>query len=179
MKQQIFNQLLLKTAFSCMACDGSIDKREVKLLKKMSNEKQEFGDIDINAQLDTLLLSINKDGHQFLKDYFSELTSIELSEDEELKIVEVAIDTIKADEKVEYSEVKFFKVIRSKLTITDEKVLKKHPDFEEYLEQDIISDSYLEGLQNDFFDTNILPKFEAIHLLDSDIIDVIEKQDPE
>jgi uncharacterized tellurite resistance protein B-like protein len=179
MKQQIFNQLLLKTAFSCMACDGSIDKREVKLLKKMSNEKQEFGDIDINAQLDTLLLSINKDGHQFLKDYFSELTSIELSEDEELKIVEVAIDTIKADEKVEYSEVKFFKVIRSKLTIADEKVLKQHPDFEEYLEQDIISDSYLERLQNDFFDTNILPKFEAIHLLDSDIIDVIEKQDPE
>ena len=179
MKQQIFNQLLLKTAFSCMACDGSIDKREVKLLKKMSNEKQEFGDIDINAQLDTLLLSINKDGHQFLKDYFSELTSIELSEDEELKIVEVAIDTIKADEKVEYSEVKFFKVIRSKLTIADEKILKQHPDFEEYLEQDIISDSYLERLQNDFFDTNILPKFEAIHLLDSDIIDVIEKQNPE
>lgn len=179
MKQQIFNQLLLKTAFSCMACDGSIDKREVKLLKQMSNEKQEFGDIDINVQLDTLLLSINKDGHQFLKDYFSELTSIELSEDEELKIVEVAIDTIKADEKVEYGEVKFFKVIRSKLTIADEKVLKQHPDFEEYLEQDIISDSYLERLQNDFFDTNILPKFEAIHLLDSDIIDVIEKQDPE
>jgi uncharacterized tellurite resistance protein B-like protein len=179
MKQQIFNQLLLKKAFSCMACDGSIDKREIKLLKKMSNEKQEFGDIDINTQLDTLLLSINKDGHQFLKDYFSELTSIELSEDEELKIVEVAIDTIKADEKVEYSEVKFFKVIRSKLTISDEKVLKQHPDFEEYLEQDIISDSYLERLQNDFFDTNILPKFEAIHLLDSDIIDVIEKQDPE
>jgi uncharacterized tellurite resistance protein B-like protein len=179
MKEQIFNELLLKTAFSCMACDGSIDKREVKLLKKMSNEKQEFGDIDINTQLDTLLLSINKDGHQFLKDYFSELTSIELSEDEELKIVEVAIDTIKADEKVEYSEVKFFKVIRSKLTISDEKVLKQHPDFEEYLEQDIISDSYLERLQNDFFDTNILPKFEAIHLLDSDIIDVIEKQSPQ
>ena len=175
MKQQIFNQLLLKTAFSCMACDGKIDKREVKLLKKMSDEKQEFGDIDINAQLDNLLLSINKDGHQFLKDYFSELISIELSEDEELKIVEIAIDTIKADEKVEYGEVKFFKVIRSKLTIADEKVLKQHPDFEEYLEQDIISDSYLERLQNDFFDTNILPKFEAINLLD---LDVVEKQDP-
>ena len=175
MKQQIFNQLLLKTAFSCMACDGKIDKREVKLLKKMSDEKQEFGDIDINAQLDNLLLSINKDGHQFLKDYFSELISIELSEDEELKIVEIAIDTIKADKEVVYSEVKFFKLIRSKLTITDKKLLKQHPDFEEYLEQDIISDSYLKRLHNDYFDTNILPKFEAINLLD---LDVVEKQDP-
>ena len=69
--------------------------------------------------------------------------------------MKIAIETIKADEKVEYGEVKFFKVIRSKLTIADEKVIKQHPDFEEYLEQDIISDSYLERLQNDFFDTNI------------------------
>jgi len=179
MKEQIFNELLLKTAFSCMACDGDIDKREVKLLKQMSNDKNEFGDIDINAQLDTLLLAINNDGHQFLKDYFSELTSTELSEDEELKIVEVAIDTIKADDKVEYSEIKFFKVIRSKLSISDEKILKQYPDFEEYLEQDIISDSYLARLQNDFFDTHTLPNFEPIHTLDSSIIEEIKKQDSE
>ena len=57
----------------------------------------------------------------------------ELSESEELKLVEVAIDTIKADDKVEYSEIKFFKVIKSKLKISDETILKYHPDFEEYL----------------------------------------------
>ncbi len=179
MKQQIFNQLLLKTAFSCMACDGDIDKREVKLLKKLSNEKQEFGEMDINAQLDILLHSINKDGHQFLRDYFSEITSIELTEDEELKIVEVAINTIKADDKVEYSEIKFFKVIRSKLSISDDKILKLHPDFEEYLEQDIISDSYLARLQDDFFDTHTLPNFEPIHTLDSSVLGAINKQDSE
>jgi len=177
MKQQIFNDLLLKTAFSCMACDGDIDKREVILIKQLSNDTKVFGEIDINEKLDELLLLINKDGNQFLKDYFSELTSTELTEKEELKIIEVAIDTIKADDKIEYSEIKFFKVIRSKLAIDDAIILEKHQDFEEYLEQDIISDSYLARLQDDFFDTHTLPKFESINLLDSDIIDEIKKQD--
>ena len=135
-----FNKLLLKTAFSCMACDGDIDKREVKLIKQLQKERKTFGEIDINTELDTLLLAINKDGHQFLKGYFNELTNTELTEANELKLIEVAIDTIKEDEKVEYSEIKFFKVIRSKLKIDNEPILEKHPDFEDYLEQDIITD---------------------------------------
>ena len=129
MEQISFNKLLLKTAFSCMACDGDIDKREVKLIKQLQKEHKTFGEIDINVELDTLLLAINKDGHQFFKGYFNELTTTELAEADELKLIEVAIDTIKADEKVEYSEIKFFKVIRSKLKIDNEPILEKHPYF--------------------------------------------------
>jgi len=94
-----FNKLLLKTAFSCMACDGDIDKREVKLIKQLQKEHKTFGEIDINAELDTLLLAINKDGHQFLKGYFNELSTSELTEANELKLIEVAIDTIKQTKK--------------------------------------------------------------------------------
>ncbi|MCK9450285.1 MAG: TerB family tellurite resistance protein [Bacteroidales bacterium] len=166
-----FNKLLLKTAFSCMACDGDIDKREIKLIKQLQKEHKTFGEIDINAELDTLLLAINKDGHQFLKRYFNELTTTELTEADELKLIKVAIDTIKADEKVEYSEIKFFKVIRSKLKINNEPILEKHPDFEDYLEQDIITDSYLSRLQDDFFDTHISNEFELISEIDDDIFD--------
>ena len=169
-----FNKLLLKTAFSCMACDGDIDKREVKLIKQLQKERKTFGEIDINAELDTLLLAINKDGQQFLKDYFNELTTTELTEANELKLIEVAIDTIKADDKVEYSEIKFFKVIRSKLKIDNEPILEKHPDFEDYLEQDIITDSYLSRLQDDFFDTHISNEFELISEIDDDIFDICQ-----
>jgi uncharacterized tellurite resistance protein B-like protein len=154
-----------------MACDGDIDKREIKLIKRLQKERKTFGEIDINAELDTLLLAINKDGHQFLKGYFNELRTTELAEEDELKLIEVAIDTIKADEKVEYSEIKFFKVIRSKLKIDNEPILEKHPDFEDYLEQDIITDSYLSRLQDDFFDTHISNEFELISEIDDDIFD--------
>ena len=173
-----FNKLLLKTAFSCMACDGDIDKREVKLIKQLQKERKTFGEIDINAELDTLLLAINKDGQQFLKDYFNELTTTELTEANELKLIEVAIDTIKADDKVEYSEIKFFKVIRSKLKIDNEPILEKHPDFEDYLEQDIITDSYLSRLQDDFFDTHISNEFELISEID-DIFDNVKNKNEE
>ncbi|WP_313115085.1 hypothetical protein [Aequorivita sediminis] len=174
-----FNKLLLKTAFSCMACDGDIDKREVKLIKQLQKERKTFGEIDINAELDTLLLAINKDGQQFLKDYFNELTTTELTEANELKLIEVAIDTIKADDKVEYSEIKFFKVIRSKLKIDNEPILDKHPDFEDYLEQDIITASYLSRLQDDFFDTHISNEFELISEIDDDIFDNVKDKNEE
>lgn len=173
MEQIILNKLLLKTAFSCMACDGDIDKREIVLIKTMHQNKKTFGDIDINLELDNLLLEINRDGHQFLKSFFSELISSSLSEQNELKLIEVAIETIKADEKIEYSEVKFFKVIRSNLKIKNDVILKTHPDFEEYLEQDIISESYLSRLQDDFFATNTLPQFDIIKPFNNDFLDII------
>ncbi len=174
MEQINFDKLLLKTAFSCMACDGDIDKREIVLIKTMHQNKKIFGDIDINLELDNLLLEINRDGQQFLKSFFSELTSNSLSEQNELRLIEVAIETIKADEKIEYSEVKFFKVIRSNLKIKNAVILDVHPDFEEYLEQDIISDSYLSRLQDDFFDTHILPQFDIIKPFNSDLSDIID-----
>ena len=174
-----FNKLLLKTAFSCMACDGDIDKREIKLIKRLHKENKTFGDIDVNAEMDNLLIAINNDGHQFMRDYFDELSSSELTETNELNLIEVAIDTIKADEKVEYSEIKFFKVIRSKLNIANEPILEKHPDFEDYLEQDIITDSYLSRLQDDFFDTHISNEFELISKIDDDILDSLKEKNEE
>jgi hypothetical protein len=170
-----FDKLLLKTAFSCMACDGDIDKREIKLIKQLHKERKTFGEIDINSEMDNLLIAINKDGHQFLKDYFNQLTDSVLSEANELKLVEVAIATIKADDKVEYSEIKFFKVIRSKLEIANEPILDKHPDFEDYLEQDIISESYLSRLQTDFFDTHISNEFELISEIDAETLDNLKQ----
>jgi hypothetical protein len=176
MEHENFKKLLLKTAFSCMACDGDIDKREVLLIKKMHQEQNFFGDIDINQELDMLLLEINRDGHKFLRGYFNDLTSTELTEQNELRLIEVAIDTIKADDKVEYSEVKFFKVIRSKLKIHSDLILEIHPDFEEYLEQDIISESYLARLQDDFFDTQTLPEFKLISAIDDEVLKNIKTE---
>lgn len=163
MEKVQFNDLLLKTAFSCMACDGEIHEDEVRVIKNLHNKSQTFGKINIVSKLDELLVSINKDGQRFLKGYFNEITTANLTEEEELKLVEIAIETIKADEKVEYAEVKFFKVIRSKLKIDSDLILEKHPDFEEYLEDDILSASYLASFQDNFFDTHTLPKLEIIH----------------
>ncbi|MDH6357373.1 TerB family tellurite resistance protein [Parabacteroides sp. PF5-9] len=166
MEQLNFNQLLLKTVFSCMACDGNIDDREVQLIKEMHSQKKLFGDIDIHAELDRLLSAINKEGLLFLKKYFEELGTFHFSEEEELKLIGAVIETIKVDEKVEYNEIKFFKVIRSKLKTSNEVILEKYPEAEEFLEEDVISESLIFRLQDDFLDKYTLPKFEMINILE-------------
>lgn len=170
MKTLNFNRLLLKTAFSCMACDGHIDKREVELIRQLHNENETFEEIDISSELDSLMKSFNNDGNIFLKDYFNELISVELSEEQELELIEVAINTIEADDKIEYSEIKFFKVIRSKLKVKNDTILEEHPEFESYLEQDIISDTYLSRLQNVFFENIILNRIDIFNEIDDSLL---------
>ena len=56
---------------------------------------------------------------------------------EQMFVIDFAIKTIEADERIEYSEIKFFKKIRRRLFISDEKILEKYPNKEDYLLQDI------------------------------------------
>lgn len=169
MKNKDIEKLLLKTAFCCMASDGSIDDEEVALLRKWHDENKLFGEIDLNKTLEKLLLEINSGSQNFLINYFNELDIIDLSESDELRLIETAIDTIRADEKIEYSEIKFFKIIRSKLKIGDCSILAIHPDYEEFLAQDIKNDAYYRRLQNEYLESNILPIFKNIDFTSTDI----------
>lgn len=154
------NELLLRTAFACMSCDGEIASEEVALIKQMSKENHLFGEIDIEKELDTLVKEINLKGKGFLKQYLTSLAEETLTEEQELKVADVAVQTIRADNKIEYSEIKFFKVLRSNLKIvSDETLLEKIDGIDEnYLAQDIQAD-YLQ-MYDDYFSTIELPKFE-------------------
>lgn len=157
------NELLLRTAFACMSCDGEIAAEEVDVLKQMAQDKDLFGDIDINKELDKLVQEININGKIFLKQYLLSLSELTLTEDEELKIADVAVQTIRSDNKIEYSEIKFFKVIRSNLkNVSDNKLLETIEGIDEnYLAQDIKTD-YLH-LYEDYFDNIELPKFNILN----------------
>ncbi|MFW5721170.1 MAG: hypothetical protein ACOCWW_02150 [Bacteroidota bacterium] len=167
MTQLKFEELLLQTAFSCMACDGEIDKREIELIKSLEKDEQLFELENIESLLNELIEEINKKGHGFLRDYLNQVNQASLTEEQEIKLVRTAIRTIEADEKVEYSEIKFFKIIRPKLAVSD-KTLKENlsdiENIEEYLEQDIISESYMEKMTAEYFDKQNLPEFKPINL---------------
>lgn len=167
MPRQDISHLLLKTAFSCMACDGHIDNREISLLKQLGKEVEYFRDVNITKEIDLLVISINEKGHNFLKEYFHELKNAVLKEEDELTIVKVAVQAINADEKVEYSEIKFFKIIRSYLKVSNKKILTILPEIEEYLEQDIISEKYIESITENYFEAHSLPQFELVSSLDA------------
>jgi uncharacterized tellurite resistance protein B-like protein len=160
-----FDKLLLKTAFCCMASDGNIDNREVQLIKKMCESSTHFSSLNFNVEINFLVEKINTRGKEFISYYLDLLDSATLSESEELILINFAIETIKADDQIEYSEIKFFKNIRHRLKISNENILKIYPDIEQFLEEDIVNDLFLDKLKSQFMDTIELPKFELINIV--------------
>ena len=128
MEKISFDKLLLKTAFCCMASDGNIDKREIASIKTMCENSSLFKDFNFQEEINTLVSKINTRGKEFISYYFDLLSKSVLTEKEELTLIDFVIQTIKADEQVEYSEIKFFKNIRHRLKISDANILAVFPD---------------------------------------------------
>ena len=130
-------ELYLKTIFCCIACDGNIATEEVDMVRDLCAKDRIFHNLDSEEYLNSWITEINEQGGAFLQTYLKEINSVELNEQEQLLLVSLAIKAIEADNSIEYAEVKFFKKIRSKLTISDEAILAEHPDKEKFLLTDI------------------------------------------
>ena len=130
-------ELYLKTIFCCMSCDGKIAEEEIEMVKNFCSNDDTFKEIEVEKTLNLWIKEINSEGVVFLKRHLKDLANVNLSKEEELKIVDYAIKIIEADNKIEYSEIKFFKKIRANLTVSDEDILEIHPDKEDYLLPDI------------------------------------------
>jgi uncharacterized tellurite resistance protein B-like protein len=145
-----------------MASDGNIDSREITLIKSMCEKSPLFENFNFQEEINRLVTKINLDGKGFISTYFDLLKANSLTEQEELTLIDFAIQTIKADEVIEYSEIKFFKNIRHRLQISDENILAVYPDIEQFLEEDIISESFLDKITNQYLNLAELPTFEQI-----------------
>lgn len=157
-----YDKLLLNTAFCCMASDGHIDKREIALIKSLCDKSTLFKDFNFQNEINLLVQHINARGKEFISSYFELLDKSNLTQEEELMLIDFAIRTIKADDQLEYSEIKFFKNIRHRLKVSDEAILIAYPDIEQFLEQDLITESYLDTITSQYFETVNFPLFEPI-----------------
>jgi uncharacterized tellurite resistance protein B-like protein len=162
MDPKSFERLLLTTAFCCMASDSKIDEKEIAVIQSMCEKSPLFEKLNFKAEINNLVLEINSKGKSFISDYFASLKESSLSEQEELTLIDLAIKTIQADEIIEYSEIKFFKVIRNSLKISDDNILSVYPGIEKFLEKDIITESYLEKITNQYLEVAELPQFELL-----------------
>ena len=131
------NELYLRTAFACMACDGDIAMEEIAVVKELADKANLFSNFDVESKLNDYVSQINQHGKVFLTTYLNDIANAKLTEKEEMQIVGIAIQTIEADNKIEYSEISFFKKIRQRLNVSDETILAEFPDKEDYLLPDI------------------------------------------
>jgi len=147
MKTEAFQNLLLKSAISVMACDGSIDESEIVEIKNMADNEIYFMGYDIEEPFETILSYIKQDGKKAINEYLNELDQLNLNEKQELLLIEVLIRTIESDNKIEDSEIKFLQMIKSKLGISEETIITQFPKQMKYL---IDFQNY--GLQEEFTD---------------------------
>jgi len=145
-----------------MASDGEIDSREVDLIKELCSKSSLFDNKNITEELNKLIERLNNGGKEFIQYYFKLLEETELTEEQELTVVDFALETIHADGVDQYSEIKFFKNIRYRLKISDEKILEKHPEIQYWLEEDIITDSFLNRITELYINTAKLPLFSQL-----------------
>lgn len=138
-------ELYIRTAFCCMACDGAIAPEEISTICEMPI----FAGLDPKQLINDFVAKLKVEGHLFLHNYLDDIKNASLTEDEECKLASVAIQTIEADQSVEYNEVAFFKKIRKRLKSSDEKLLNIIPedsimiDREDYLLPDISDENDL------------------------------------
>ena len=149
------NELYLKTAFCCMACDGDIANEEVQLIKDYVKTSSLFENLDVEDLLNGYITSINTTGIIFLNSYLKELQNEKMTTEEEIQIMKIAISMIEADKEIRYSEVKFFKRIYSCMHVSDEIIEKEFPDKEDYFLPDIIQQDYEFIMDSSFSNINL------------------------
>lgn len=121
-----------------MACDGEIANEEINLVKSLAEKTTLFEGIDVENVLNSFIQEINKKGKLFLVDYLADIKAAEFAKEEKLALLDLAFKTINSDNIIEYSEVKFFKKIRTRLDITDDEILEIYPEMEDFIQPDIL-----------------------------------------
>jgi len=170
-----FDKLLLKTAFCCAASNGTIEPQEITKIKELCEKSILFKDIDFQGEINLLVNKINTRGKEFISYYFDLIKNSTLTEQEELTLIDFAIQTIRADNETDYAEIKFFKNIRHRLKISDENILAVFPDIEQFLEEDIVTESFLDKITSQYLEAAELPQFELISLDTSSLEDLDNK----
>lgn len=132
------NELYLKTAFCCMACDGDIAPEEVEKIKGLP----QFKEMNLQQLLSGYLTQLKAEGNGFLKKYLDEIKAANLTEDEECELTSIAVQTIEVDKSIEYNEIAFFKKIRKRLNASDDKLLTAIPENPAIIDQ-ISPEDYL------------------------------------
>lgn len=152
-----------------MACDGKIASEEIELIRTICKQNSALHEVDFETEINQFITEINIDSKKFLSDYFKtiEEKAPDLTEQEELDLIDIAINVIKADSKIEYSEIKFFKAIRYCFKTEDDKVISYFSelveDIELFLGKDIQTVTKLDDLTKQYFNTSNIDVIEVIN----------------
>ena len=165
-----FKRLLFKVAFCSMACDGHIDDREVSEMRAMDRNTSYFDAIDLSDELSDLFEELRSKGVKLIEELFDALRAHDLNPIQELLVLEVALRIVSADGKHDENEIRFIRLLRSKLKLHD------HLIHNRFREQDLLhvsqytTDIDLPTAEREFLDQVTLPEFSNIEAIDINVL---------
>lgn len=155
MKELKFEKLLFNTAVCVMACDGQIDKREIKELELIAENTPYFKDLDYKKEISRYMKDI-KSNTNIMKKYFDLFKDAEFTPVQELLIFEVVLRMMYADNRIDENEVRLIRIIKSYLKIPDQII------FERFGKIDFLIKGFEDINQQKVSDEFIIPEIEEI-----------------
>lgn len=166
MERQQFKQILFKTAFCCMACDGKIQPEEVEELKIMDKKTSYFEDVDLSKELEHLVAQFSSKGKKTIEELFQQLKDVELNTVQELLLLEVALRIAYADKEFDPNEENFIRFLRSKLKVHDETILDRFGKVEFLFDKDYKNEITTGEYRTELIDSIVLPQMEELKSID-------------
>lgn len=147
MKNTDFKNFLFKSAVMAMACDGHIAEEEINAIKKIVANEISFMEYDFEEPLKSNIDYIKANGKNAINQYLQEISAYDFNEHQELLLMEIVLNIIQADAKVETNELKFLQLVKSKLKTDEQTLIVKFPHQVDYI---IDFNNY--GLHQEFTD---------------------------
>lgn len=125
MEQMEFKKLLLESALYLMSCDSEIADVEINEIKEIANKTTYFGGLDINTELNNLLPHFRKSGEIINDKYYHNLKTSDLSEVQELLLLEIILRITYSDQKLHENEIEFIRSVRSYFSVPDDVLIER------------------------------------------------------
>lgn len=133
MKSHDFQKLLFQSAVSAMAVDGEIHNKEIEELKSIVKSTAYFLDFDFDKELEENISNIKKNGKDAINHYLLLLSTSDLSEKQEIILMEIVLRMLEADQVFGGNELKFLQMVKAKIKTSEEVLVMKFPKQIDYL----------------------------------------------
>ena len=130
MNQIDYQKLLFETAMLVMVCDGEISESEIEEIKLAFAKNVLFGELDFAEELADLTTRLGEDKKGLISGYFDKVENGEFDPVQRLQILEIALRIMYADDRIEENEVRFVRLLKTRLGVMDEILRKRFGEVE-------------------------------------------------
>lgn len=138
MERKDFQELLLRSAVSVMACDGEIHESEMEEIRQIVQKASFFKDINPEEVYEKIIGEIQSDPRLFIQFFLTEVKRDDLSTLQKLLLLEVMLRLVNADQVIHECEIQFLKIVTGYMQIHDDLIVQRFGEID-YLTQTKLS----------------------------------------